>query len=113
LLRSIAKEQHQSNCRDPIPPNSESVAASQALFTTTSAPCHGVTGKGHGPVGAALNPRPADLTQHAIPGVHTVAQLYEWITNGFPGSRMPAFKSTLSDTDRWNLVNFIRTLVPK
>jgi mono/diheme cytochrome c family protein len=51
--------------------------------------------------------------QHAIPGVHTDAQLYEWITNGFPGTRMPAFKSTLSDTDRWHLVNFIRTLAPK
>jgi mono/diheme cytochrome c family protein len=60
-----------------------------------------------------LNPRPADLTVYAIPGVHPDAQLYEWITNGFPGTRMPAFKSTLSDTDRWNLVNFIRTLAKK
>ena len=77
------------------------------------APCHGTGGKGDGPAGLALNPRPADLTQHAIPGVHTDAQLFEWITNGFPGSRMPAFKAALSDTDRWNLVNFIRTLAPK
>ena len=60
-----------------------------------------------------MNPRPADLTQHAFPGIHTDAQLYEWITNGFLGTRMPAFNSTLSDTDRWNLVNFIRTLAPK
>jgi copper transport protein len=98
---------------NPIPPNQESVVAGQTTFMTTCAPCHGVSGKGDGPVGMALNPRPADLTQHAIPGVHTDAQLFEWITNGFPGSRMPAFKSTLSDTDRWNLVNFIRTLAPK
>ena len=98
---------------NPIPPNSESVAAGQALFTTYCVPCHGETGKGDGPLGVVLNPRPADLTQHAIPGVHTDAQLYEWITNGFPGSRMPAFKTTLSDTDRWNLVNFMRTLAPK
>ena len=55
----------------------------------------------------------ASMTTHAIPGIHTDAQLFEWITNGFPGSRMPAFKNTLSDTDRWNLVNFIRTLAPK
>jgi hypothetical protein len=64
-------------------------------------------------VGVTLNPRPADLTQHAIPGIHTDAQLFEWITNGFPGSRMPAFKSALSDTERWHLVNFIRSLAPK
>jgi copper transport protein len=110
MARPIPVSNEQAN---PIPPSGDSVAAGQALFTTNCVPCHGVTGKGDGPVGLTLNPRPADLTQHAIPGIHTDAQLFEWITNGFPGSRMPAFKSTLSDTDRWNLVNFIRTLAPK
>jgi mono/diheme cytochrome c family protein len=110
LTRPVQVLNEQAN---PIPPNQESVAAGQAVFMATCAPCHGTGGKGDGPVGLALNPRPADLTLHAIPGVHTDAQLFEWITNGFPGSRMPAFKSTLSDTDRWNLVNFIRTLAPK
>jgi len=98
---------------NPIPANQESVKAGQDLFVVNCAPCHGASGKGDGPVGLTLNPRPADLTQHAIPGVHTDAQLFEWITNGFPGSQMPPFKTKLSDTDRWNLVNFIRTLAPK
>ncbi|MGZ9221392.1 MAG: copper resistance protein CopC [Anaerolineales bacterium] len=110
MTRPIPVSNEQAN---PIPPNSESVAAGHALFMTSCAPCHGVTGKGDGPVALTLNPRPADLSQHAIPGVHTDAQLFEWITNGFPGSQMPAFKSTLSDTERWHLVNFIRTLAPK
>lgn len=98
---------------NPIPLNAESIAAGQALYSANCAACHGQTGKGDGSVGITLNPRPADLTQHAIPGIHTDAQLFEWITNGFPGSRMPAFKSTLSDTERWQLVNFIRSLAPK
>jgi putative copper export protein/mono/diheme cytochrome c family protein len=110
LTRPIPVEDAQIN---PIPPNSQSITAGQDLFTTHCVLCHGESGKGDGPVGLALNPRPADLTQHAIPGVHTDAQLFEWITNGFPGSQMPPFKTTLSDTDRWNLVNFIRTLAPK
>ena len=101
------------NVANPIPPNSESVAAGQALFSTHCVSCHGQEGKGDGPIGVTLNPRPADLSQHAIPGVHADAQLFEWITNGFPGARMPAFKTALSDTDRWHLVNFIRTLAPK
>lgn len=110
MARPIPVSIEQEN---PIPPNSESVAAGQATFTKHCAPCHGETGKGDGPLGLVLNPRPADLSQHAVPGVHTDAQLYEWITNGFPGSAMPAWKSRLSDPDRWNLVNFIRTLAPK
>jgi mono/diheme cytochrome c family protein len=60
-----------------------------------------------------LNPRPADLSVHTAPGVHTDAQLYGWITSGFPGSAMPAFAKILSDTQRWHLVNYIRTLAPK
>jgi mono/diheme cytochrome c family protein len=110
LTNSAAPTNGQAN---PIPPDSESTAAGGALFTTNCVPCHGASGKGDGPVGLTLNPRPADLTLHAIPGVHTDAQLFQWITDGFPGSRMPAFRSALSDTDRWNLVNFIRTLAPK
>jgi copper transport protein len=98
---------------NPIPPNSESIAAGQSLYTQYCASCHGATGLGDGPVGLTLNPRPANLIQHAIPGVHSDAQLFEWITNGFPGSQMPPFRNALSDTNRWNLVNFIRTLAPK
>ena len=98
---------------NPIPLSAESIAAGQAVFSINCAPCHGQSGRGDGPVGVTLNPRPADLTQHAVIGIHTDAQLFEWITNGFPGSRMPAFKSALSDTERWRLVNFIRSLAPK
>lgn len=98
---------------NPIPANSESIAAGQEIYSIHCASCHGATGKGDGPVGLTLNPRPADLTQHAITGIHPDSQLFEWITNGFPGSRMPAYRTALSDTDRWNLVNFIRTLAPK
>jgi mono/diheme cytochrome c family protein len=110
LTRPVAAKNGDVN---PIPPNNESIAAGKAIFAVHCVPCHGESGKGDGPLGVVLNPRPADLSQHAIPGVHTDAQLYEWITNGFPGSAMPAWKSRLSDTDRWNLVNFIRTLAPK
>lgn len=98
---------------NPIPPNSDSVAAGKALFQTNCVPCHGETGKGDGPVGLTLNPRPADLTLHAVPGVHTDGQLYLWVSDGFPGSVMPAFRTALTDEERWHLVNYIRTLAPK
>jgi copper transport protein len=98
---------------NPIPPNADSVARGKALYLANCLPCHGPAGKGDGPVGLTLNPRPADLSAHAVPGVHTDGQLYTWITNGFPGSVMPAFKSVLTDDNRWDLVNYVRTLAPK
>jgi copper transport protein len=98
---------------NPIPPNSDSVARGHALYLANCLPCHGVAGKGDGPVGLTLNPRPADLSAHAVPGVHTDGQLYAWITGGFPGSVMPSFKSVLTDDNRWDLVNYVRTLAPK
>jgi copper transport protein len=110
LVRPIPVSNVQAN---PIVPDAKSIKAGQALFSADCVACHGPLGKGDGPLAMTLNPRPADLSYHAIPGVHTDAQLYEWITNGFPGSRMPAWKTVISDTDRWNLVNFIRTLAPK
>ena len=110
VTRPVAASDGNAN---PIPPNAGSIAAGKAVYEVHCVPCHGETGKGDGPLGVVLNPRPADLSLHAVPGVHTDAQLYEWITNGFPGSAMPAWETKLPDTDRWNLVNFIRTLAPK
>jgi copper transport protein len=98
---------------NPIPPNAESVARGLPLYSANCQPCHGAGGRGDGPVGLTLNPRPADLTTHAVQGVHTDAQLYNWITNGYPGSLMPGFGQRLSERDRWDLVNFIRTFAPR
>ena len=48
---------------DPVKPINASDAP--AMFKSYCAPCHGVSGKGDGPAAAALNPKPADLTQFA------------------------------------------------
>jgi copper transport protein len=98
---------------NPIPPNSESIAEGRSLYATLCVPCHGESGKGDGPVGVTLNPRPVDLTLHTVPGVHPDGRLFEWISSGYPGSVMPAFGPALTDDQRWHLVNYIRTLAPK
>lgn len=95
---------------NPVPPNPDSIAAGEALYLENCLPCHGSTGAGDGPVGRTLNPPPADLTLHTQPGVHPDGRLYNWITNGFQDSVMPAFNEKLSNEERWHLVNYIRTL---
>jgi len=98
---------------NPISPGARSITAGQVIYLARCAACHGVTGKGDGPIGGTLIPPPADLTQHAVLGVHTDFKLYQWISEGFAGGRMPAFKGVLSAEDRWNLINFIRTFAAK
>ena len=97
---------------NPVAATVASIESGRALYQEHCLPCHGSGGKGDGPIGLTLNPRPVDLTVHTIPGVHPDGQLYDWITNGFPGSVMPAWKDGLPDVLRWDLVNYLRTLAP-
>jgi mono/diheme cytochrome c family protein len=93
---------------NPVAASPASIAAGQRVYRQHCQTCHGVLGAGDGPAAFALRPRPADLRVHMAAG-HTDGQLYYWISEGFQGTAMPAFRGTLSDEERWNVVNFIRT----
>jgi copper transport protein len=95
---------------NPVAASEGSTAAGRARYTQYCVSCHGVAGKGDGPVARTMNPPPADLTQHGLPGVHPDGQLFEWIANGYPGSQMPAFAEILSEEDHWHLVNYLRAM---
>jgi len=92
---------------NPVPATAASIARGQDLYAQNCVVCHGVNGRGDGPLAATLNPRPADLRVHV--SQHTEGQLWLWISDGFPGSAMPAFRASLSDEDRWHLVNYLRS----
>jgi copper transport protein len=98
------------NIRDPIPPDEQSLAVGQDVYTTNCETCHGETGRGDGPAGLRLVPRPADLRIHMAPGVHTDGELYYWVSYGFPGSAMPAWKTDghLTDEQIWSVINYAR-----
>jgi copper transport protein len=98
-----------ANLNNPVPATVGSISSGETLYEQYCLHCHGIRGKGDGPAGRALRPPPADLTVHTAPGVHPDGQLFEWITNGYPGSVMPAFNEKLTDVQRWDLVNYIRT----
>jgi mono/diheme cytochrome c family protein len=93
---------------NPVPGDERSLRSGAALYAQDCAVCHGTTGHGDGPEAASLNPKPFDLTVHA--GLHPDYQLFDWITNGIPGTAMPAWKGQLDDQQRWDLVNYLRTL---
>jgi copper transport protein len=112
VLFTGARSQAVVDVANPIPPSAASLATGKSLYEQNCLACHGPAGLGDGPAGLLMNPRPADLQQHMIPGVHTDGQIFDWITNGYPGSAMPAFRDTLTEEERWHVQNYIRTLVP-
>ena len=94
--------------RPAIASTPPSIARGRALFVSHCAVCHGTEGRGDGPAAGGLLQRPADLTA-AHTADHTPGDLFWWITHGL-GLAMPAFGDQLSVGDRWDLVNFVRTL---
>ncbi len=95
--------------RSSVPYHVVSVASGTALFRTHCATCHGPGGRGDGPGGAGLPRPPADLTAPHT-AQHTAGDMFWWLTHGIPAGGMPAFDTVLSEEERWDLINFIRTL---
>jgi high-affinity iron transporter len=78
-------------------------------FAARCAICHGVTGSGDGPGAKGLTPPPADLTDAARMGEHSVFGIYNTITLGIKGTAMTGFAS-LSEAQRWSLAFYVSTL---
>ena len=77
---------------------------------TNCVTCHCAGGKGDGAAAAALPPpKPADWTSSKVAS-ETDGELFWKISNG--RGAMPPWKH-LPDKDRWEIVNYIRTLQPK
>ncbi len=93
---------------NPVPADEVSVQRGRVLFEINCAQCHGPGGQGNGPIAALITNKPANLT---LPATQSKSDgtLFLTISNGVAG-RMPALNENLTVRDRWDLVNFIRTL---
>lgn len=90
--------------------NSSAAANSgRGIFMQNCAQCHGVTGRGNGPVSTTMMQKPANLTRPFFKAYSD--DMYFWrIAEGVPGTRMPQWKRSLSDEDILYLVAFVKTL---
>jgi len=95
--------------KNPMPATPETMVQGQTVFQAHCTVCHGLAGHGNGPAAAGLNPRPADLTAAHV-GDHTDGDLFWWLTHGIAGTAMPAWQEQLSETERWLVVHYIRSL---
>lgn len=104
--RPMTRDEAGTVLRNPIQATPKSVENGRRLFEIFCALCHGAKGKGMGPVAAKFIP-PPDLTLPMFQQ-RTDGFIYGTIRNG--GAVMPPYAEALSSEDRWDIVNFLRSL---
>ena len=93
---------------NPLPATPENLAAGKKFYEIHCAVCHGAGGRGDGPVaGGAM--APADLTSPIIQA-HGDGYIYAVIRNGVRA--MPSYRESLDSNERWQVVQYVRTLAP-
>lgn len=104
--RPMSREEMGKILANPVPFQQQSIESGRRLFEIYCALCHGMDGKGMGRVAIKFIP-PPDLT---LPMFQQKADgfLYGTIRNG--GAIMPAYGAVLSSKERWDIVNFLRSL---
>jgi len=95
--------------KNPVSTKKQKASAKKGalIFNKFCVACHGSKGFGDGLGGKNLNPKPANLTSLRVQNQED-GEIYWKITNG----RGPMIKwgPIIKENNRWDLVNYIRTL---
>jgi mono/diheme cytochrome c family protein len=96
---------------NPVTADAASLARGQELFRINCQMCHGPEGEGNGPVANYLQNKPANLSGLAVQSLSD-GGIFMTITDGVQG-KMPALNENLTVRERWDVVNYVRTLWKK
>lgn len=97
---------------NPSVADEASLTRGAELYAIHCQMCHGVTGEANGPISPFLANRPANFTSDVVQS-KSDGSFFLSISNGVDG-RMPALNENLTVSERWDVVNFLRTLkLPK
>jgi len=98
--------------KNPVPSNSESIAAGQQLYGKYCRFCHGADAKGNGPM-APKGTHPPDLTSGKVQDL-TDGEIFAVIRDGTgPHQEMKPFKGKMQEQEMWNVVNYLRSIGAK
>lgn len=95
---------------NPFKGNNQATIEGKKIYTQYCVTCHGAKGKGDGIAAPGLPKPPADHTSSFVQN-QTDGAIFWIITEG--NLPMPTYRKTLSETQRWQVVNYIRTLAKK
>jgi len=97
---------------NPVPADEVSLQRGEILYRFHCAVCHSQTGQGNGPVVKFWREdarQPANLTVARF-SQYPDSALYRILAQGIGG--MPPLRENLTERQRWDLINYVRTLQP-
>jgi mono/diheme cytochrome c family protein len=97
--------------KNPFPPTRPNIGAGMDVYMQHCQNCHGENGDGKGKRSEELSVAPANFTDSHKMNDTTDGELFWAISEGH--LPMPAFKSKLTEEERWQVVDYIRTFAPK
>ena len=95
---------------NPVEATSESLARGEDLYGRHCANCHGADGNGTGPSTHGINADPRKLWVWGSAGDAADGYLFSIISNG--RTDMPPWGLVLAENERWDLVNYVKSLKP-
>jgi mono/diheme cytochrome c family protein len=93
--------------KNPVSASESSLAAGKKIYFKRCVNCHGKIGNGDGPDAIDLGIHPAKFSDPRM-REESDGALFWKITHG--KKPMPAYETRLSPTERWNVINYLRTL---
>jgi cbb3-type cytochrome oxidase cytochrome c subunit len=93
-----------------VPVDNSAIANSgRGIYMQNCAVCHGVTGRGNGPISSSMIKKPANFTRSYYKAYKD--SLWFWrIKEGVAGTRMPRWGRSLSEQQMAYLVAYLKTL---
>jgi mono/diheme cytochrome c family protein len=92
---------------NPVASDTKSLVAGKAIYTKNCYDCHGKKGKGDGPKSAELDKPVGDFTKENF-SKQSDGAIFWKITEG--RKPMPSFKKDITEEQRWQVINYVRTL---
>jgi mono/diheme cytochrome c family protein len=98
-----------ANVTNPIAMSAESIAAGKRVYTRMCSRCHGPEGKGDGSAATSAVP---DLTDAQWDYGGSDGEIFSVVHDGVSAD-MDGYAARLSDTDIWQVVNYLRSVAAK
>lgn len=102
LVRATPQEAAKKPATNPLAGNAAAIQEGNSLFRGNCSPCHGLNAHGGG--------RGPDLASGRWIHGSSDGEIFRTITQGVPGTQMPA--NGFEDSETWAIIAYLRTLTP-